>query len=82
LPASIAAAASASVIGAADAKDASAVATAPARMVALTVDFVDMVLFSGWFSARRFFVDALWSVRSGRAMCYIFAVTQNRDWWL
>jgi hypothetical protein len=23
-------------------------------MVALTVDFVDMVLFSGWFSARRF----------------------------
>jgi hypothetical protein len=37
---------SASDMGAADAKDASAVVMAPARMVAFMVDFIDIVLFS------------------------------------
>jgi len=44
LPASVAAFASASVSGAAAAKDAKAVATALARTAELTVDLMDMVL--------------------------------------
>jgi hypothetical protein len=49
LPAAIAAFASASVIGAATAKDARAVATAPAKTAAPTVDLVDMFFISHGF---------------------------------
>src|SRR5262249_21283264 len=52
LPAAVAASPSAFVSGAAVAKDASAVATAPARTAAPTVD-LDILLFSCRLSARR-----------------------------
>jgi hypothetical protein len=49
------------VSGAAAASDASAVATAPARTAALTVDLVDMSHVSGWFAQRAFLERAIGS---------------------
>ena len=70
MPPSMAALTCASVSGAAAAIDASAVATAPAKMAALTVDLVDMPHLSGWLLSARS-SSARWAVRPGRPWCYI-----------
>ena len=78
MPNAIAACASAYVNGPAIAIELSAVATAPARIAALKVDLVDMIIVPvGLHSARS--LSAQRTVRSSRTLCYIFGVTRSCD---